>query len=948
MLLTQFYSNHVMNLFSYRFLTTLFAMSILGSTSAQYTSIPDPQFEQYLLDQGWDSDGMVNGQVLTADIENREVINLGFAYDAADMTGLQDFAALKELKVYYSNSLAVLDVSQNTQLEVLELVLSGYSLPLDLSNNPQLKTVWVVDTPLADINLTGNPLLEEIRIFNETTTSLQLGSMPNLNVFRVNIPLQSPESYDFSDSPVLEEVELTNLEGMQSVNFSGCFLLNFLIVRDCGVLNLDLSTNPNLDYFEVRSLQGEALPLNWINLQSAGNGNLNTCTLQDVPNLACITVDDAVAANNDEGIYADWEHATGLLFSVDAPGCNDPMACNYTVSDCHDPDSCVFGQGCTDPAACNFDPDATCDDGSCENAPFNDYCFFPQELQDGVVATGNSAYACHETLFMECGSYESNDLWYAVTSQQGGTITVTMQGTDMSRTQVKVWAGCGGPAIQCASNPSSSTTVVSFPTECGQTYLLQTASYYPWEAGAFLVSFSELDDALQCSDPTACNFNPCATSDGACNYPGCTQPSACNYTPSAQCDDGSCIEDLANTTENFCLFDANADCSASGGLETHGGTEFGQGIEFGGQVIAQEIVQFNLTLLGATCEATSMELRINGDLFYQASVQACFFTEAVTYSFLSSDLPALPAENDLQSFSVVFDGHYYLGALLVEVVSSDRQEIGCTDPEACNYYSLAVCDDGSCIFPTGCQDYQACNWDPTTFCDDGSCVYAEDIENFTLDCFMYFPNPDCLAAPSTSLGQEFDQLYLQEGAFSQPGTLTETTFNIWWSAGALAPATLTLTVGGEVVFTETLTGEDPSHHTEYTLTPEQLALHTPGTFTFYEIRVESTGMLWLSQATIWQVDNITANATLGCMDPGAENYHPDANCDDGSCAYPDACLEDVNYDGEIGTPDLLTILGSFASQCTLGEPCPLDLSGDGEVGTPDLLAVLAKFGTSCM
>jgi len=48
---------------------------------------------------------------------------------------------------------------------------------------------------------------------------------------------------------------------------------------------------------------------------------------------------------------------------------------------------------------------------------------------------------------------------------------------------------------------------------------------------------------------------------------------------------------------------------------------------------------------------------------------------------------------------------------------------GCTDPAACNYNSLANCDDGSCILPDGCTDAIACNYNSLANCDDGSCVY---------------------------------------------------------------------------------------------------------------------------------------------------------------------------------------------------------------------------------
>jgi hypothetical protein len=45
-----------------------------------------------------------------------------------------------------------------------------------------------------------------------------------------------------------------------------------------------------------------------------------------------------------------------------------------------------------------------------------------------------------------------------------------------------------------------------------------------------------------CTNPSACNFNPAATSDnGSCILPdGCADPGACNFDNTATCDDGSC------------------------------------------------------------------------------------------------------------------------------------------------------------------------------------------------------------------------------------------------------------------------------------------------------------------------------------------------------------------------------------------------------------------------
>ena len=49
--------------------------------------------------------------------------------------------------------------------------------------------------------------------------------------------------------------------------------------------------------------------------------------------------------------------------------------------------------------------------------------------------------------------------------------------------------------------------------------------------------------------------------------------------------------------------------------------------------------------------------------------------------------------------------------------------LGCIDPLALNYNSLATCDDGSCIAVVlGCMDSTAFNYNPLANTGDGSCI----------------------------------------------------------------------------------------------------------------------------------------------------------------------------------------------------------------------------------
>jgi hypothetical protein len=70
--------------------------------------------------------------------------------------------------------------------------------------------------------------------------------------------------------------------------------------------------------------------------------------------------------------------------------------------------------------------------------------------------------------------------------------------------------------------------------------------------------------------------------------------------------------------------------------------------------------------------------------------------------------------------------------------------VGCTDPNAFNYDSTAIYDDGSCILIiSGCTDSTAINYNSNANTGDGSCTYC-DISFNQLTWLFQIPFINCL------------------------------------------------------------------------------------------------------------------------------------------------------------------------------------------------------------
>ena len=150
----------------------LFFITVSYKVTAQITYIPDPLFEQELIAQNIDSDGIVNGQILTSDIENITELYIEGS-SMTDITGIQDFVSLEKLTI--------------THTLITELT---------ISNNFQLRYLFCEHNLLTDIDISNNIILEELYCGNNhddvspqnQITYIDLSNNPNIHtVFAENM-----------------------------------------------------------------------------------------------------------------------------------------------------------------------------------------------------------------------------------------------------------------------------------------------------------------------------------------------------------------------------------------------------------------------------------------------------------------------------------------------------------------------------------------------------------------------------------------------------------------------------------------------------------------------------------------------------------------------------------------------------------------------------------------
>ncbi len=237
-------------------------------TNDEYLSIPDIQFETKLIEQGIDSDGVINHQMLKSDAEAISLLDLNFNGNSgkiADLKGIEGFVNLTFLSAS-NQEIEHIDLSKNTLLDTLYLLGNKIS-NIDLSNNPNLIFVDIQSnqfnssssivglekaTQLKDLDLSWN-YLEEFSIHNELLEVLHISHNDlttidtdgAINLQHIFMPSNKLQTVDFSTNTSLETL-LVSGNQIEQINLENNTSLTHLYISDNSLTSLDVSTNQQL------------------------------------------------------------------------------------------------------------------------------------------------------------------------------------------------------------------------------------------------------------------------------------------------------------------------------------------------------------------------------------------------------------------------------------------------------------------------------------------------------------------------------------------------------------------------------------------------------------------------------------------------------------------------------------------------------------------------------
>ncbi|MCD4794969.1 MAG: T9SS type A sorting domain-containing protein [Bacteroidales bacterium] len=177
------------------------------SIFAQNTYVPDDNFEQALIDLGYDT--VLDDYVPTTNINEITFLDVTIL-NISNLTGIEDFTALSILNCN-SNQLTGLNISQNTNLTQLDCY-ENQLTSLDVSQNTNLSVLVCHSNQMSDLDVSQNINLTFLWCFGNQLTNLDVRNDNNTNLTDFNAENNPNLTCIFVDDAAWSEINWTNID----------------------------------------------------------------------------------------------------------------------------------------------------------------------------------------------------------------------------------------------------------------------------------------------------------------------------------------------------------------------------------------------------------------------------------------------------------------------------------------------------------------------------------------------------------------------------------------------------------------------------------------------------------------------------------------------------------------------------------------------------------------
>ncbi|MCT4586402.1 MAG: T9SS type A sorting domain-containing protein [Carboxylicivirga sp.] len=210
----------------------------------QYTSIPDTNFEQALIELGFDSDGTINGKISDSDLIKITYLNVSNK-NINDLSGIENFTKLDSL-ICDNNNLTILNIPQNSTIQYLSCAKNKLT-ELSIEGLDYLSWVDVHE------NLLSNLLIGKHIGFTYDYISCWGNSLENLYIPNEILYLDCHDNsiayFELGEQMFLQELNCSK-NNITSLDLSNCRDLKKLICSYNDFRNLNLSSVNAIEYID--------------------------------------------------------------------------------------------------------------------------------------------------------------------------------------------------------------------------------------------------------------------------------------------------------------------------------------------------------------------------------------------------------------------------------------------------------------------------------------------------------------------------------------------------------------------------------------------------------------------------------------------------------------------------------------------------------------------------